>query len=271
MVWDFHHTVCDNVCCALLDVHEDIDRTLTQRQMTHADHLIAFLSSCPDLYSECDPGARVKPGEKPMRLKLFESTCLVFLFTFLILPSAVLAQDTPSPRAEVKESKSPADAAAIYFPNLVLVTQDNKAVHFYDDLLKGKIVLINFMFTTCNSGCSPMTANLKKVQQHLGDHLGKDIVMLSISVDPETDTPEVLKQYANKFSAQPGWYFLTGDRKNVELVLYKLGGYVEDKNKHSLVLIIGNVATGEWKKVLALANPAEIANAAMKLLDVAKK
>jgi cytochrome oxidase Cu insertion factor (SCO1/SenC/PrrC family) len=159
-----------------------------------------------------------------------------------------------------------APASAGYFPNLVLVTQDNQRVHFYDDLLKGKVVLINFIFTTCQGVCSPMTANLAKVQNYLAEHLGKEVVMISISVDPLTDTPERLKKYADSFKVKPGWYFLTGEKKNVDWVLYKLGGFVEDKQQHSTVLIIGNEATGEWMKVIAMANPTEIAGAVTKLL-----
>jgi cytochrome oxidase Cu insertion factor (SCO1/SenC/PrrC family) len=155
---------------------------------------------------------------------------------------------------------------AAYFPNHELVTQDNQRVRFYDDLLKNKIVLINFMFTTCKGVCSPMTANLAKVQQQLGDRLGKDVVMLSFTVDHETDTPAVLKKYAESFKAKPGWYFLTGKKENLDWVLYKLGGYVEDKNAHQLKVIIGNEATGEWQKLHAMANPTEIAAAVLKLL-----
>jgi cytochrome oxidase Cu insertion factor (SCO1/SenC/PrrC family) len=176
----------------------------------------------------------------------------------------------PQPAAETKKTAAPSAAptrpGASYFTNLVLLTQDNRPVHFYDDLMKDKVVLINFVFTTCKGACSPMTANLAKVQQYLGAHLGKEIVMLSVSVDPTTDTPAALKKYADLFKAQPGWYFLTGKKENVDWVLYKLGGYVEDKNQHGLALIIGNEATGDWVKMHAMAKPSDIADAALKLL-----
>ena len=161
-------------------------------------------------------------------------------------------------------------AAAAYFPNHVLLTQENRPVRFYDDLLKGKVVLINFMFTTCAGVCSPMTANLAKVQNQLGDRVGKDVVMMSISVDPTVDTPETLKKYAAKFRAKPGWHFLTGKKENVDWVLYKLGGYVDDKAKHTGVLIIGNEATGEWVKTAAMKSPAEITEAVLALLKADK-
>ena len=179
--------------------------------------------------------------------------------------SASPAGSAPSTDSANNNSGSP--KASTYFPNLVMRTQDNRPVHFYDDLLKGKVVLINFIFTTCQGVCSPMTANLARVQNYLAEHLGKEVLMLSISVDPTVDTPERLKKYADSFKVKPGWYFLTGEKKNVDWVLYKLGGYVSDKAQHSSVLIIGNEATGEWIKVLAMANPTEIASAVTKLLD----
>jgi cytochrome oxidase Cu insertion factor (SCO1/SenC/PrrC family) len=173
---------------------------------------------------------------------------------------------TAEKQSSTDDAQAMREASAKYFPNLVLLTQDNKPVRFYDDLLKGKVVLINFLFTTCKGVCSPMTANLAKVQKYLGERVGREVVMISVSVDPLTDTPAVLKKYADSFKTQPGWYFLTGEKKNVDWVLYKLGGYVEDREKHTSVLIIGNEATGEWMKVHAMANPSEIASAVTKLL-----
>jgi cytochrome oxidase Cu insertion factor (SCO1/SenC/PrrC family) len=166
---------------------------------------------------------------------------------------------------------TPAEAAANYFPNNVLLTQENRQVHFFDDLLKGKTVVINFAFTTCTGVCPPMTANLAKVQEYLGDRVGRDINMITISVDPIIDTPEELRKYADKFKAKPGWYFLTGKKENVDQVLRKVGGYVEDKNQHVSILMIGNVETGEWVKVFAMAKPSEIADAALKVAGPAKK
>jgi protein SCO1 len=172
---------------------------------------------------------------------------------------------------EPKRPASPAEAAARYFPNLVLLTQDNLPVRFYDDMLKGKTVLINFAFTTCVGICPPMTANLVKVQQYLGDRVGRDIHMITISVDPLIDTPAEMKKYADKYRAKPGWFFLTGKKENVDQVLYKVGGYVEDKNEHSGLVMIGNVETGEWMKVNAMARPSVIADAALKVAGSAKE
>lgn len=164
-----------------------------------------------------------------------------------------------------------AEAAATYFPNLPLLTQDDKTVRFFDDLLKDKTVIINFVFTTCAGVCPPMTANLAKVQEYLGDRVGRDINMITISVDPTVDTPAELKKYADKFKVKPGWYFLTGKKEDVDKVLYKLGGYVEDKLRHSSILIIGNVVTGEFMKMLAMGKPSEIADHVLKIAGPANQ
>jgi protein SCO1/2 len=168
--------------------------------------------------------------------------------------------------AAASQPESPAATqAAAYFPNVELLTQDGVKVHFFDDVLREKTVLINFLFTSCTAVCSPMTANLARVQKRLGERLGRDIVMISITVDPEIDTPSVLKNYATKFGAKPGWYFLTGSKANVDAVLSKLGGYVKDKNEHSSVVIVGNVAHGGWQKMLGIGNADAIANVALDL------
>lgn len=176
-----------------------------------------------------------------------------------------IAASAPEKGGEAKQANSSYEKAASYFTNTVLKTQDNTPVRFFDDLLKGKTVVINFMFSTCTGSCPAMTGNLLKVQEHLGQRVGKDINMISISVDPTVDTPDALKAYAAKFKVKPGWFFLTGDKGNVDLILRKLGGYAEDKNSHLNLLYIGNLETGEWIKVFAMASPAALADAILKV------
>ena len=139
-------------------------------------------------------------------------------------------------------------AAAKYFSDVELLNQDGEKVRFYSDVLKGKTVVVNAIFTTCTSVCPPMNRNFEKIQEALGPRLGRDVFLVSISVDPATDTPPRLKEYAQKFHAKPGWMFLTGKKENVDWALYKLGQYVESKDDHKTVVIIGNEATGLWKK-----------------------
>ena len=160
-----------------------------------------------------------------------------------------------------------ASAAQKYFSDVELIDQDGKPHRFYSDLLKGKTVVVNAFFTTCTSVCPPMTRNLEKVQEALGERFGRDVFFISISVDPEVDTPARLKDYAAKFHAKPGWMFLTGKKENVDWALYKLGQYVEDKNDHTTGIIIGNEATGLWKKALGIAPPADLIKVVASVAD----
>jgi protein SCO1/2 len=157
--------------------------------------------------------------------------------------------------ARAEEPKSPSEK---YFTDTELVNQDGKKVRFYRDVLKGKTVVINTFFATCSNSCLTMNRSLEKIQESLGEHVGKDVVLVSITVDPETDTPEKLKTYAKKFNAKPGWIFLTGKKENVQTVLKTLGQYVEDKNNHLNLFVIGKEPTGLWKKGLGFAKPEEL-------------
>ncbi|HKU74114.1 MAG TPA: SCO family protein [Pyrinomonadaceae bacterium] len=149
-------------------------------------------------------------------------------------------------------------AAAKYFSDVELINQDGQKMQFYSDVLKNKVVIINAFFSTCTSVCPPMNRNLEKVQDALGERLGKDAFLVSITIDPETDTPTRLKEYSRRFHARPGWIFLTGKKENVDWALYKLGQYVETKGDHSTVIIIGNEPKGLWKKALGLAKSDEL-------------
>src|SRR3954451_5515398 len=107
--------------------------------------------------------------------------------------------------------------------NLELTTHEGRTVRFYDDLIKGKIVAIDLIYTTCRYACPLETARLAQVQKLIGDRMGKDVFFYSISIDPENDTPEVLKAYAEKFHTGPGWLFLTGKKADIDLISRKLG------------------------------------------------
>lgn len=162
------------------------------------------------------------------------------------------------PKAEPGPSASQASPAEKYFSDVELIDQDGKKHRFYNDVLKNKVVVINTFFTTCTNICPPMNRNFEKMQEALGDRLGKDVFLISITVDPETDTPPRLKEYSRRFHARPGWMFLTGKKENVDWALYKLGQYVETKDEHTSIFIIGNEPKGLWKKALGLAKADEL-------------
>src|SRR5215217_5217350 len=145
-----------------------------------------------------------------------------------------------------------------HFPNVELTTQYGKKVRFYDDLIKGKVVAIDLIYTTCKYNCPLETARLVQRQKLLGDRMGKDVFFYSISIDPEHDTPEVLKAYAEKYHVGPGWLFLTGKAADIKLLSHKLGldslPTADDPDGHTPHLLIGNEATGLWMKNSALDN-----------------
>lgn len=158
---------------------------------------------------------------------------------------------------------------AEYFPNTRLVTQDGDVVMFFDDLIEDKIVAINFIYTSCPDTCPLETAQLTRVQNILGDRLGQDVYFYSITIDPDHDTPEVLKEYRARFGAR--WTFLTGAEDDIIELRRKLGLYVEEiqdgSNNHNVNMIIGNQATGRWMKRSPFENPHVLADQLGNWLD----
>lgn len=139
-----------------------------------------------------------------------------------------------------------------YFPNLLLTTHEGAKVRFYDDLVKDKIVIFNFMYAKCEGICMPVTMNLVKVQKLLGDRVGRDIFMYSLTLKPEEDTASKLASYAHMHKVGPGWKFLTGSPADLELLRRKLG-YVDpdpevdkDKSNHIGVIKYGNEPLQRW-------------------------
>jgi protein SCO1/2 len=161
---------------------------------------------------------------------------------------------------------------ADYFPNVELTTQDGVKVRFYDDLLKGKVVAVELIYTHCKFSCPLQTARLAQVKRLLGDRVGKEVFFYSITLDPDRDTPEVLKAYAEKFHAGPGWLFLTGKKEDIKLISRKLGLLSLDdtpvnRDGHTPELMVGKVATGTWMRNSALDNPRLLATFIGRLLE----
>jgi cytochrome oxidase Cu insertion factor (SCO1/SenC/PrrC family)/cytochrome c2 len=135
-----------------------------------------------------------------------------------------------------------------YFPNLPVVTQDGKTLKFYDDVIKGKIVLISFIYTNCPDICPLTTARIAQVEEKLGDIIGRDIFLVSLTVDPERDSPEQLKSFAEAFGAGPGWLFLTGKPDDIRLINAAFGNKSQSLSEHRNEIVLGNDATGEWAR-----------------------
>jgi cytochrome oxidase Cu insertion factor (SCO1/SenC/PrrC family)/cytochrome c2 len=164
----------------------------------------------------------------------------------LLAAIAVLAAAIAStPRAaEAQNQRRGAD----YFPNLPVVTQDGKTLKFYDDVIKDKIVLISFIYTNCPDICPLTTARIAQLEDQLGDMVGRDIFFVSMTVDPERDTPERLKEFATAFDVGPGWLFLTGKPEDIRVINSKLGDRSRKLSDHRNEIVLGNDRTGEWAR-----------------------
>jgi protein SCO1/2 len=159
---------------------------------------------------------------------------------------------TVSPREQIRRR---------YFPDVRLTTHEGKSVRFYEDLIKDKIVLINFMYAHCTGVCLPITANLVKVQKYLEPRVGKDIFMYSFTLKPQEDTPEILKAYAERHGVGPGWYFVTGAPADLELVRRRLGftdpdpARDADRANHTGMVRYGNEPLSLWAAFAGMSNP----------------
>ena len=155
--------------------------------------------------------------------------------------------------------------------NIVLQTQHGKPVRFYDDLVKNKAVIINLMYSGCGEICPANSAELAKINDLLGSRMGRDITMLSISIDPVADTPERLYQYWQAFGAKPGWLFLTGKPEEIDRLRRELGAYDldpaidADPAQHSGFITVGNDRTDRWSALPLLMHRAQLVGTILRI------
>ena len=161
---------------------------------------------------------------------------------------------------EPKEPAPPAEtpaSTAMKIPDVPVQDQNGKSLNFYTDLVKGKVVAINFVFTTCTTICPPLTATFRRVQQQLAEQNSR-AQLISVSVDPAIDTPERLRDFAAKFKAEPGWAFVTGNTSDINSLLQQLGVAVTNKNDHTPMILIGNDEAGYWTRAYGLSSPTSL-------------
>jgi protein SCO1/2 len=157
-----------------------------------------------------------------------------------------------SPRERLRE---------LHFPNVALRTHENKPVRFYDDVVRGKIVTLNYMYTQCKETCPLTTEHLVQVQRILGKRVGREVFMYSLTLNPDQDTPEVLRNYMKMHGVGPGWTFLTGKPDDLELLRRKLG-FIDpnpkvdrDRTNHIGSVLIGNEPLMLWTCCPSLSRP----------------
>jgi cytochrome oxidase Cu insertion factor (SCO1/SenC/PrrC family) len=189
-------------------------------------------------------------------MRLFAAFILALVF---MVTAPAMAHD--GEKHEVDETNKAVDAivgepeagaeekARKYFTDLAVVTQDGEELRFFSDVLKDRVVVVSLFYTQCTGSCPVNNQRLAVMQEILGDAMGRDYFFVSVSLDPETDTPEVLKEYAKSFDAGKGWYFLTGEPKNLHQITRRLGQVNEDIAAHSPFFMLGNVPKAHWSRV----------------------
>src|SRR5262245_13097746 len=170
-------------------------------------------------------------------------------------PIASAAHDHGSPAPGGSALQEPGmqslrqEKARSYFTDLPVVAQDGKERRFFSDILKDKVVLIYLFFTSCENTCPVINQALANVQDMLGDRLGSEIVLISITTDPMRDTVPVVKEYSDYFRPRPGWLFLSGDTQIIKTIVGCLGHNSPDPTAHATFLMVGNVAHAHWTKL----------------------
>jgi len=151
------------------------------------------------------------------------------------------------------------DRAREYFTNLPLINQDGETVQFFDDVLKDKVVVVNFIFTNCDGACPLMTHKLTLVRDRMEGQIGDTVEFVSLSIDPERDTPAAMKEFARSHHADhDGWTFLTGKPENLDYIIKRLGQYSDDVEAHSTMMLAGNVNAAHWIKIQPYEQPPAI-------------
>lgn len=186
---------------------------------------------------------------------------LVLLGFFCLSPwaMAVRAQEH---QHHHPSAPAPPGAAARTFtvPDVEVQTQDGATRRFYRDLVQGRVVAINFIFTSCTTICPTMGATFARVQKMLAAR-GSKVELLSVSIDPAVDTPARLTSWSQRLGARPGWTLVTGNRTDINQILKSFGLFTADPAAHTPVVLVANEPEGRWERVDGLATPTVIADA----------
>jgi protein SCO1/2 len=186
---------------------------------------------------------------------------------FVLATVSTLLCGVPA-QSENSATASEEARARDYFTNLELINQDGETVRFFDDVLKDKVVVISFIFTNCEGACPVMTRKLTLVRDQLEGYIGNPIQFVTLSLDPERDTPAAMKEFAKLHKADhDGWVFLTGSAGNLDAIIKRLGQYTDDIEAHSTLMIAGNVNAAHWMKILPQEPPPGIAEKLKLLME----
>jgi protein SCO1 len=150
------------------------------------------------------------------------------------------------------------DKVQIEIPDLTVVDQDGVKRRFYSDLIKDKVVILSFFFTSCPTMCPVMNNTLGKLQTTLGDRLGKDVFIVTVTKDPQTDTPARLKTWGQSLHMKPGWTMVTGDMQAIGKIVLDFTGDPLGQDMHNTIFLVGNDKTGSWTDLSGYASPSDL-------------
>ncbi len=172
---------------------------------------------------------------------------------------------------QTQRSAAVANAADIKLHDATLTDQEGHPIKFASEAVGGRIVAIDFIYTTCTTACPLVSAAFKRLQEKLGDRLGRDFWLISISLDPVVDTPVRIKSYAERYKAKSGWIWLTGNQQDVERVLGGLGTTTANFREHPPLVMAGDGLRGQWNRFKSLPDPGKIQAALENLLAARKQ
>jgi len=191
-------------------------------------------------------------------MRYLRNVVLILCAGLLAAPAVALAE--AAAQAGPTNEAAAEEKARKFFTDLEVVDQNGKKLRFYSDVLKGRVVLINFIFTNCPDACPMVTHKLMQVRNMMVPAIKDDVWFISISVDPERDTPEAMKEFATKQGVdERRWLFLTGDKKNLEFIVKQLGQYTQEVEAHSTLMLAGNDRTRHWTRVMPMVPPEGVA------------
>ena len=160
------------------------------------------------------------------------------------------------------------ERARNYFTDTEVIDQNGNKLRFYSDVLKGRVVLISFIFTNCEYACPMQAQKLKQVRAAMVPAIKDEVWFVTLSVDPERDTPEAMKKFAKRQGVDESrWIFLTGEKKNLEFLVKKLGQYTPDIESHTTLMLAGNTITRHWTRVMPMVPPDGIAQQMRALVE----
>lgn len=188
----------------------------------------------------------------------------VFLFCVILVGSGLLGA-VPASSAPLK-----ANTVNVKVHDLDVLTQDGKRMKFKSDVVGDRIIAMTFTYTTCTTICPVLDAIFVQLQDLLGKKLGKEVSLVTMSIDPVTDIPPRMKQYGKKLGAKPGWLFLTGKKQDVDRILVGLDVYAADINNHPPTIFVADGRKGVWKRIYGFPAPDQV-NAVIKEFENARR